>query len=100
MPGYLTVDTDHVRRAWEDAGHAQPDWPEPVLALGEQLDYGRLAVTVHVPQPWPHGVVCRNCHAAYPCRIATWGMHLLQAQDWKLSDVVNLIEARVETGRL
>jgi hypothetical protein len=90
---YLAVDFDQVRRAWEGAGLVPHDWPEPVLAVGEQLDYGRQAVTVHVPQSWPQGMICRNCRASYPCRIVRWGMRLLQAQGWELADAVDLIEA-------
>jgi hypothetical protein len=90
---YLTVDIEHVRLAWEVAARAPQDWPEPVLTVSGQLDYGRKAITIHLPQAWPHGIICRNCHATYPCRIVLWGMHLMRERGWTLADAVDLIEA-------
>ena len=92
MP-YLTTDADLISRAWEQA--AAKDFPlaEPVLELEQQLDYGRRAVVVHVPQSWPHGHFCHNCGHQYPCRIVLWGMRLLQARGWDLPSVIDLIEA-------
>lgn len=92
MP-YLTLDFDQIRLAWDKAGDTELLVSRPVLAVEEQLDYGRRAVAVHVPQMWPHGVFCHNCGHRYPCRIVLWGMALLRARGWHLADVVDLIES-------
>lgn len=49
MP-YLTIDTDQIRSAWKDANTSAIDEPSQTQAAGEQLNYGRQAVTVHVLQ--------------------------------------------------
>lgn len=96
MP-YLTLDLEQIHLAWEASRHSEHVLSEPVLAVEEQLRYGRRAVVVHVPQSWPHRIVCHNCGHAFPCRIALWGMALLRAQGWDLSGVIDLIE-RVQAG--
>ncbi|HCT80836.1 MAG TPA: hypothetical protein DGG94_13010 [Micromonosporaceae bacterium] len=97
MPGYLTIDIEHIRTAWEDSTLEVEALSTADLTVEEQLDYGRRAVAVHVPQSWPQGVFCRNCHARFPCGIAVWGMKLLRHRGWDLPDIVDLIEA-VQAG--
>lgn len=99
MP-YLTLDVDQIGKAWEEASHREFDVSEPVLTVEEQLKYGRRAVVVHVSQSWPHGLRCHNCNHPYPCEIVLWGMALLQARGWELSDVIDLIEGVQAGGRL
>ena len=99
MP-YLKIEVKQVCAAWDDIAVEEPDGSEPVLAVAEQLDYGRRAVAVHVPQTRLHGVVCRNCSAVYTCRTARWGMVLLRQRGWDVADVITLMEAVQSGGRL
>lgn len=96
MP-YLTLDRALLRSAWDTACQNPLAVTGPVLAAEQQLDYGRRAAVVHVPQSWPDGARCHNCHEVYPCRIALWGMTLLRARGWDYDSVVRLIE-KVQAG--
>lgn len=90
MP-YLAIDIGQLHAAWEAARIAPAQAGD--LDPKEQLDFGRRAVAIHVPQSWPHGTYCHNCGHPYPCRIVTWGMRLLQQRDWDLPEVIDLIES-------
>ncbi|MEH0818549.1 MULTISPECIES: hypothetical protein [unclassified Micromonospora] len=37
------------------------------------------AVRAHVPENWPHGLLCRGERAPYPCRLARCGRASLAA---------------------
>lgn len=92
MP-FLKVDVERVRVAWEDSAVEPLEVPGPVMAVEEELGYGRKAVVIHLPQTWPHGCFCHNCGWVYPCKIASWGMKLLRARGWEVTDAIDLIEA-------
>lgn len=93
MPGYLSIKVDHVRSAWEACkanGGGPPDAAGP---SDHETQHARRVATVHVPQSWPHGVVCRNCHGLFPCAAAQWAIGVLKALNWQLSDLFDLLEA-------
>ena len=94
MP-YLSIDTEKLGAAWDEARATV--LPATDLSRDEQRDFGRRAAVVHVPQSWPHGSYCHNCGHSYPCRLAKWGMRMLQDQGWELADLVKLIEG-VQAG--
>lgn len=98
MP-YLTIDLEQIRKAWEESAKEQLDESELIFSVEEQLDYGRRAVAIHIPQSWPHGMRCHNCNHPYPCRIILWGMTLLRARGWDLPDVIDLLESIQGGGR-
>jgi hypothetical protein len=88
MP-YLSIKVDYVRAAWlactagNEAGRS---------ASNQELAHARRIAVVHVPQDWPHGVVCRNCHSVSPCAAAEWAFGVLKAMRWELCDLFELLE--------
>lgn len=94
MPGYLSVEVSHVQTAWDNT---TVDSLTLAVISEQELYHARRAAVVHVPQEWPHAVVCRNCHARYPCATALWGLGTLKATGWELSDLFDLLES-VEAG--
>ncbi|MBM0236873.1 hypothetical protein JNW88_06420 [Micromonospora sp. ATA32] len=46
------------------------DFPVLTPVTDEDLALAALAVRVHVPEPWPHGLLCRSERVPYPCRLA------------------------------
>ncbi len=79
-----------------------PGWPHPdddpddvpVDAATAHLDvrFAQRAVVVHGPEVWPGGAVCRNCHAAWPCRVCRWGVAVLHAVGWTDEEIVALVD--------
>ncbi|MFJ8577231.1 hypothetical protein [Micromonospora sp. NPDC093277] len=55
------------------------DFPVLVPVTDEDLALAALAVRVHAPEPWPHGLLCRSERVPYPCRLARWGHGTLEA---------------------
>lgn len=75
MPSYLAVGANDIRAAWLVASRAPASSsPHSPVDLGV---IRRMAV-VHVPQQWPQGLLCRNCHAAFPCVWAVSSIGMLQ----------------------
>ncbi|WP_117208679.1 hypothetical protein [Allorhizocola rhizosphaerae] len=93
MTGYLSVKVDHVRSAWEVCATNGGDQPNAASPYDQEAQQARWVATVHVPQSWPHGVVCRNCHGRFPCAAAQWAIGVLKALDWQLADLFDLLEA-------
>ncbi|MEU5722742.1 hypothetical protein ABZ783_13065 [Micromonospora sp. NPDC047738] len=55
------------------------DFPVLTPVTDEDLSVATLAVRVHAPEPWPHGLLCRSERVPYPCRLARWGHATLDA---------------------
>ena len=94
------VDVAAVGVAWLRAACGGLNVTAQVLAVEQELDYGRQAVAQHVARRQPHGIFCSSCGHRYPCRIVLWGMRLLQARGWDLPGVIGLVEAVQEVERL
>ncbi|PSK65990.1 hypothetical protein B0E53_02027 [Micromonospora sp. MH33] len=58
---------------------ALADFPVLTPVTDEDLALAARAVRVHVPEPWPHALLCRSEHVIYPCRLARWGHATLEA---------------------
>ncbi len=54
------------------------DFPVRTPVTDEDLALAALAVRVHVPESWPHGLLCRSERVPYPCRLARWGHTTLE----------------------
>lgn len=96
MPGFLDVKARHVQVAWDRCATAGTEWAmSDKAAVGvsaANVGHGRRIAVVHVPQEWPHGVVCRNCHANFPCAAAQWAFEVLRGAGWDVSDLFDLLE--------
>ncbi|MFG2060413.1 hypothetical protein [Micromonospora sp. NPDC048871] len=55
------------------------DFPVLTPVTDEDLALATLAVRVHAPEAWPHGLLCRSERVPYPCRLARWGHTTLEA---------------------
>ncbi|MFJ6149339.1 hypothetical protein [Micromonospora profundi] len=55
------------------------DFPVLTPVTDEDLCIALRAVTVHVPESWPHGELCRSERVPFPCRLARWGWATLEA---------------------
>jgi len=88
---YLSIEVNHVRKAW-DACQACESRTGVSPQSNEQLKHARRIAMVHVPQKWPHGVVCRNDHSLYPCAPALWAYEVLKTMRWDISDLMDLLE--------
>ncbi|WP_327022532.1 hypothetical protein [Micromonospora sp. NBC_01739] len=55
------------------------DFPVLTPVTDEDLALAALAVRVHAPEPWPHGLLCRSERVPYPCRLARWGHTTIEA---------------------
>ncbi|MBY8872328.1 hypothetical protein K7640_10805 [Micromonospora sp. PLK6-60] len=55
------------------------DFPVLTPVTDEDLTLAALAVRVHTPESWPHGLLCRSERVPYPCRLARWGRATLDA---------------------
>jgi len=91
VSGYLTIKPDHVRQAWSASAVDGQVRARPTS--NQELAHARRIAVVHVPQEWPHGVICRNCHSVFPCALAQWALGVLKAMRWELCDVLELLES-------
>ncbi len=73
------------------------DYVVDLTTLRADLPYAQRAVAIHQGEDWPMGRFCRNCHDRYPCRLARWGVGLLQAAGWTSERIAGLV-ARAEAG--
>ena len=55
------------------------DFPVPTPVTDEGLALAAHAVSVHAPEPWPQGQMCRSERVPYPCRLARWAHATIQA---------------------
>ncbi len=55
------------------------DLPVSTPVTDEDLTLAALAVRVHVPEPWPQGLLCRSERVPYPCRLARWAHATIHA---------------------
>lgn len=51
---------------------ALADLPALTSVTEQDLVLAARAVRVHVPENWPHGLLCRGERDPYPCRLARW----------------------------
>lgn len=51
--------------------------PLPPYVTAEDVGFAVRAITVHAPEEWPGGALCRNDHAPHPCRLHRWGRRVL-----------------------
>jgi hypothetical protein len=75
------------------------DYPVDLETIRQDMPYAQRAVVIHQGEDWPTGRFCRNCHARYPCRLARWGVGVLQTADWTSRQMAQLIE-RAEAGEV
>jgi hypothetical protein len=66
------------------------DYPVDLEAVRADLSYAKRAVVIHQGEDWPSGRFCRNCHARFPCRLARWGMSVLQVAGWTSERIAEL----------
>ncbi|WP_406075327.1 hypothetical protein [Micromonospora sp. NBC_01638] len=55
------------------------DFPVLTPVTDEDLSIALRAVTIHVPERWPQGELCRSERVPYPCRLARWGRATVEA---------------------
>jgi len=89
MSGYLSVKVEHVRGAWQ-ACPATEVGARPLS--NQEVSHARRMAVIHVPQEWPHGVVCLNCHSLFPCAAVQWAVGVLKSMRWELTDLFDLLE--------
>jgi hypothetical protein len=75
------------------------DYPVHLDRLPQDVPYAQRAVVIHQGEDWPTGRFCRNCHGRYPCRLARWGVGVLQAAGWTSGQMAGLL-ARAEAGEV
>jgi hypothetical protein len=75
------------------------DYPVDLETIRDDLPYAQRAVVIHQGEDWPTGRFCRNCHDRYPCRLARWGVGVLQAAGWTSTRMAELL-ARAEAGEV
>jgi hypothetical protein len=75
------------------------DYPVDLERIRDDLPYAQRAVVIHQGEDWPTGRFCRNCHDRYPCRLARWGVGVLQAAGWTSTRMAELL-ARAEAGEV
>ncbi|MEN3613270.1 hypothetical protein AAH979_27420 [Plantactinospora sp. ZYX-F-223] len=59
------------------AGEMLDELPLPPYVTAEDVGFAVQAITVHAPEQWPSGLLCRNDHAPHPCRLHRWGQRVL-----------------------
>ncbi len=82
--------------------HSEPhldDYSVDLEAIRDDLPYAQRAVVIHQGEDWPTGRLCRNCHDRYPCRLARWGVGVLQAAGWTSERMAGLVK-RAEAGEV
>jgi hypothetical protein len=75
------------------------DYPVDLERIRDDLPYAQRAVVIHQGEDWPTGRLCRNCHGRWPCRLARWGVSVLQAAGWTSERIAGLV-ARAEAGEV
>ncbi|NES16309.1 MULTISPECIES: hypothetical protein [Micromonospora] len=55
------------------------DFPVLTPVTDEDLALAVHAARVHVPEPWPQGLLCRSERVPYPCRLARWAHATIDA---------------------
>src|SRR4051794_4217030 len=80
---------------------AVDDYKMPSSAAEAERDVrsGKRAVIVHQAEQWPAGVICRNCHAGWPCRWYRWGLAVLCLAGWQDVEIAELVR-QAENGEL
>jgi hypothetical protein len=46
------------------------------------IQLAQQAIRVHCAMSWPHGLLCNNCHAPFPCQVHQWGRDVLEHAGW------------------
>lgn len=77
--------------------HDLDDYRVDLERIRDDLPYAQRAVVIHQGEDWPTGRLCRNCHERYPCRLARWGIGVLQVAGWARERIAVLV-ARAESG--
>jgi hypothetical protein len=75
------------------------DYRVDLETIREDVPYAQRAVVIHQGEDWPTGRFCRNCHDRYPCRLARWGVGVLQTAGWTSERMARLV-ARAEAGEV
>jgi hypothetical protein len=83
----------------QPAGELPADYSVSLETLREDLPYAQRAVVIHQGEDWPTGRFCRNCHARYPCRLARWGVNVLQVAGWTSERIAQLV-AQAKAGKV
>jgi hypothetical protein len=73
-----------------DTGEVVSDYPVDLETISADLPYAERAVVIHQGEDWPSGRFCRNCHARFPCRLARWGVGVLQVAGWTNERIAEL----------
>jgi hypothetical protein len=79
--------------------HDLDGYPVKLETIRQDLPYAQRAVVVHQGEDWPSGRYCRNCHARFPCRLACWGLAVLQTAGWTSERIAGLLE-RAQSGEV
>ncbi|HWH01721.1 MAG TPA: hypothetical protein VNV66_20935 [Pilimelia sp.] len=73
-----------------DVQHDNDDYSVDASSASLDVPLAVRAVVTHQPEQWPFGPLCRNCHAAWPCRLCRWGLAVLEVAGWHRTAIADL----------
>ncbi|MGX7669655.1 hypothetical protein [Plantactinospora sp. DSM 117369] len=73
------------------AGELLDELPLPPYVTAEDVGFAVRAITVHAPERWPAGLLCRNDRAPHPCRLHRWGQRVLAQRGLTAAEVTALV---------
>ncbi|MFY1674964.1 hypothetical protein ACN27G_34330 [Plantactinospora sp. WMMB334] len=80
-----------MSQAGEPSDISDDELPMPPYVTAEDVGFAVRAITVHAPELWPTGLLCRNEHAPHPCRLHRWGRRVLALRGLTTTEIAALV---------